>query len=459
MNRDPFAPGGVMDAPDLQLRIALNRRAGGLPLSADQERRIAVRQGLEAQSSRAAAGNQPPGISSLLAAGGDVRGYTGSIYGAPGSYTAARPGPGISSLLPSAERSADLALRARFGDPPNERVTVQTELPAPADVARAFSSGTAIPPAQQVNVVGGIDIADATGSRFLPGISSILPSQPATAAPTPSPAAGAAGELPPPNSIAAHITAAPVDRRTALAEREYAEGASARATSSLLNSEHLTALRRAADDAAREQKAFRAAAAAYIGTEDPVGAYLEAGGSNPQSVAVLMREKGFEPTETTLPSGAQVIKNTPRSVIPNPMQQRPTRAPETELARLIRERAAIAKTGNAEDLAHYDRAISNYKADRSERPLTVNEFFASSDLTTRFKDDYGLYRAAYDAQIAKMKGRPPTESSASTASGKSNAPAKTTAPAELQTLTPEEAAKLDKGTKFRSTDGRILTRT
>ena len=62
LNKDPFAAGGVMDAPDLQMRQIYNKIAlGGLAgqLSAQEQRRLAVRQGLEQQSMRTAAQKSP----------------------------------------------------------------------------------------------------------------------------------------------------------------------------------------------------------------------------------------------------------------------------------------------------------------------------------------------------------------------------------------------------------------
>ena len=62
LNKDPFAAGGVMDAPDLQMRQIYNKIAlGGLAgqLSAQEQRRLAVRQGLEQQSMQTAAQKSP----------------------------------------------------------------------------------------------------------------------------------------------------------------------------------------------------------------------------------------------------------------------------------------------------------------------------------------------------------------------------------------------------------------
>lgn len=60
----------------------------------------------------------------------DVRGYVGSMWAPPGSYTAIRGG--ITPVQPyNAEQGADKILRTRFGAPPNERgqIDAATTLP------------------------------------------------------------------------------------------------------------------------------------------------------------------------------------------------------------------------------------------------------------------------------------------------------------------------------------------
>lgn len=72
LNKDPFAAGGVMDAPDLQMRQIYNKIAlGGLAgqLSASEQRRLAVRQGLEQQSMQVAA-QRSPNLQAILGQGG-----------------------------------------------------------------------------------------------------------------------------------------------------------------------------------------------------------------------------------------------------------------------------------------------------------------------------------------------------------------------------------------------------
>lgn len=90
----------------------------------------------------------------------------------------------------------------------------------------------------------------------------------------------------------------------------------------------------------------------------------------------------------------------------------PDRPSETELDKLIRGRDTAR---SPEDRAHYERAIQNFRGDKQERPLTLNEFYAADSIAKRFGDDYGLYRENYSKQIGKMPAAAPAGAPAASA--------------------------------------------
>ncbi|NBW08421.1 MAG: hypothetical protein EBR82_10370, partial [Caulobacteraceae bacterium] len=112
LNKDPFAAGGVMDAPDLQVRTAMNKLSWGIPLTQQEARRVTARQGLEQQSINTAQENARK--QALLGMQGvDVSSYAGSMWAKPGSYSAARPIASRTGYNP--EATADALLKQRFG--------------------------------------------------------------------------------------------------------------------------------------------------------------------------------------------------------------------------------------------------------------------------------------------------------------------------------------------------------
>jgi len=122
LNRDPFLTGGVMDAPDPVVRSAMAKMMNpqGLPPMTQKElNRLLTRQSLESENVRLSntASQQTmaarQGIASGQMAPIDVRQYAGSMYAAPGLYTAARPMAEATGYSP--ERAADALLKARFG--------------------------------------------------------------------------------------------------------------------------------------------------------------------------------------------------------------------------------------------------------------------------------------------------------------------------------------------------------
>jgi len=158
-----------MDAPDPVVRSAMAKAMNpqGLPPMTQKElNRLLGRQYLEAEDRKNQAQNatlQTMRMRQDIAAGEspaiDVRQYAGSMYAAPGSYSAARPlrptGGGV------VERSADALLKQRFGEMlpgevevANRRGTMmllpeqpqEVEAPAPQAVQEVsgFSGNTAI---------------------------------------------------------------------------------------------------------------------------------------------------------------------------------------------------------------------------------------------------------------------------------------------------------------------------
>ena len=98
LNKDPFATGGVMDAPDKAVVVAMNKIALGMPLTQQELGRLATRQRLEEQS-MAAASNKAS-FQGLIGRGPiDVKSYTGSMYAGADPFS----------------NPANAALESRFG--------------------------------------------------------------------------------------------------------------------------------------------------------------------------------------------------------------------------------------------------------------------------------------------------------------------------------------------------------
>lgn len=82
---------------------------------------------------------------------------------------------------------------------------------------------------------------------------------------------------------------------------------------------------------------------------------------------------------------------------------RDPQADQTELAKLLRERAAASRAGDTEAVTNYDRAIENYRADPADRPLRFEEFMQSPSLAKKYEDDYGLYREDFARQMKRVR--------------------------------------------------------
>lgn len=77
----------------------------------------------------------------------------------------------------------------------------------------------------------------------------------------------------------------------------------------------------------------------------------------------------------------------------------------TQRKKLIEERDYFRSIGRDDLVAGYDEALANL--DNREKPLTLNEFLVSPQLSGRFKDDYSAYRAAWSQMQGKLKSTTP----------------------------------------------------
>lgn len=104
-----------MDAPDATVRLAMMKMlnpAGMPPMTQEEAQRLSTRMYLEGQSAK----NVPTSAQTMQmrqAGPVDVNSYAGSMWAAPGSYTAARPTQIPSSTM---EQRADAILKQRFGE-------------------------------------------------------------------------------------------------------------------------------------------------------------------------------------------------------------------------------------------------------------------------------------------------------------------------------------------------------
>jgi hypothetical protein len=175
LNRDPFLTGGVMDAPDPVVRSAMAKMMNpqGLPPMTQKElNRLLTRQSLESENVRLSntASQQTmaarQGIASGQMAPIDVRQYAGSMYAAPGSYTAARPMAEATGYNP--ERSADALLKAQFGQMlPGQQVRIAgipDEMLVPAGQPEV--QPVAQPAAQAPSMTGGSAIEQLLGRNL-----------------------------------------------------------------------------------------------------------------------------------------------------------------------------------------------------------------------------------------------------------------------------------------------------
>jgi len=188
LNTDKFLTGGVMDAPDLQTRTAMNKLAWGMPISAQEAKRITQRQGLEQQSINVA---QDAAQKQALLGMRDVNvgSYAGSMWSPPGSYTAARPIAQPSGGF-SAEATADKLLKQRFGEMQpgslqiayggsregqSETIPAEMMVPAQSSVPSAASvpaTQTAIPQAPALSSILGMGAGMAARVPQAGGVSS-----------------------------------------------------------------------------------------------------------------------------------------------------------------------------------------------------------------------------------------------------------------------------------------------
>lgn len=164
-----------MDAPDPVVRSAMAKMMNpqGLPPMTQKElNRLLNRQYLEGENVRQSQTTSQQtmaarqGIASGQMAPIDVRQYAGSMYAAPGSYTAARPMAEATGYNP--ERSADALLKAQFGQMlPGQQVRIAgipDEMLVPAGQSEV--QPVAQPAAQAPSMTGGSAIEQLLGRNL-----------------------------------------------------------------------------------------------------------------------------------------------------------------------------------------------------------------------------------------------------------------------------------------------------
>lgn len=175
LNRDPFLTGGVMDAPDPVVRSAMAKMMNpqGLPPMTQKElNRLLNRQYLEQENIRQSntTSQQTTAMRQAIASGQmapiDVTKYSGSMYSAPGSYSAARPM--VAGAGSSIERTADALLKAQFGQMlPGQQVRIAgipDEMLVPAGQPEV--QPVAQPAAQAPSMTGGSAIEQLLGRNL-----------------------------------------------------------------------------------------------------------------------------------------------------------------------------------------------------------------------------------------------------------------------------------------------------
>lgn len=166
------------------------------------------------------------------------------------------------------------------------------------------------------------------------------------------------------------------------------------------------AIRSAVSPSVGAAEAIRAGGMAAAAPVDRASAYFAAGGRDPSVAGALQRDTPFEPSEHTLPSGARVIRNTPKSVIPDPLQ-----AAEARRAAAVTYPREVDAGGR--QLIEVSKGKFTDKQGRpvawrdEDRPLSMNEFMASPGLSAKYGDDYGKYREAMEAAAKAKKGNNP----------------------------------------------------
>lgn len=399
-------------APDLQTRAAAMKLQAGVPLDPKGKdmMRLAGRVALEEQNSAPnGPGNDP---ASLMRAGGgqvDVNSYRGSMW--QGNTT---PVPGYRPQSEMNAATVEGALRSRFGPPPNERNQI--------DIADTAGTRSIINPAiMEMQATGPDPAADPAAMMNEPSAPLPVSSSPVSLSPG---ADGAASRLPPSNSIYRGLQgtkldpATFVDEQIARHQHQQAQALGIQATG--------LGIAKTQDELARGRTEDAAVGKAVRGESgDPSMDYLRNGGRNASMAGVLTREAPFTPSEVMLPSGTRVIKNSPKSVIPDPQQKLDAQQKaKTQYPRAIE--AGGRKMIEVSPGKFTDERGSPVAWKDDSAPLTLNEFYASPSIFEKF-GDYASYRAQHAKDTKAMGSPPPAAAPAS--GGATKAPAAPTAPA------------------------------
>lgn len=402
--------------PDLQTRAATMKLQAGIAPSPKEMMRIANRVAIEEGNSAPnnAPGNDPASLmrAQLPAGGIDVNSYRGSMWRGSGSQ------PSTLNSQPQAlmrEQTADGALRSRFGPPPNERGQIDIAgtngtrsviNPAIMEMQAAPAPGEGGPTAAAVmnDPLAAPKLGEGGGSQL-----STLNSQLST---------------PHSNSIYRGLQgtkldpATFVDEQIARHQHQQAQALGLQATA--------LGITKTQDDIARTRTEDAAVGQTVMGeSADPSMDYLRAGGRNPAMAGALMREAPFTPSESTLPSGTRVIKNSPKSVIPDPQQRLETAAKgKTQYPRTIDAGGRKLIEVSAGKFTDEKGSPIAWKDDSA--PLTLNEFYASPSIFEKF-GDYATYRAQHAKDSKALGGPAPAPAPAAAPAGKAPAAAKPTA--------------------------------
>jgi hypothetical protein len=359
-------PSIFFDNPDLQTRTAALKLGSGVAPSAAEFRRLANRQGVEREAARVAAGGA--------------------------SYAPSDP---------------------RNGAVPSALLGVRPELP-----------GGGYGPS------GPIDVRSYAGSRYSAAnmVRPAAPTGPGLLAGVP----GAAGTALDPATAEYRAQKQAQDLEQGRLAIQQTTGAIAAQPAQLEHTQAATAATRAETATrATDAAAFKRASSPSVGLAqqiragagftqldpnaagDPMTEYAAAGGSNPQHVAALFREKPFNPAETTLPSGTRVIQTSPKSYIPDPQQERPRRpgSPKDDQP----EYSADGKFYRSGPEDKWSPVPASH-----DKPLNVNEWLMAG----RPEGNYKTYREAWQKESGAVPAATPKTPAAAPAAATPGAPAK-----------------------------------
>ncbi len=365
MNPNASVAGGVMDAPDHDVRSAAIRAMTGSPLSKYDVSRLSTRMGLEQENAKQAAAHAMMGSVPAGAVGPGGISYSGSMWAPQGSPMAATMKP---------EAPAVAAARILQGNFRNGAAPSMTP-------AEAMGSGP-----------GGNSIYNLLqGSRLDPRMRAMQT-----------------------EDLGMQID----DRRALAADRmQNLYGKQAAAAQGQTNQQALlqamqpistpgqTRMRTPAEGAyvMRDPMLTQPAGTREPSIAEAMRSYMGAGGvMNPTTEGVLKAmEAGrpFHPTEEVLGNGTKMILNTPRSAIPDPMQARPARLPGAAKPAGVVDKVIGGKT------YHYDTDTKRYFSPDGTEAFTKGGAEPKAPDILLKEQDPELYKAQRETYLAWHKVR------------------------------------------------------